>query len=90
MVMNLIDFKMNIREALTAGRVSFIEPDLLSVERRIPRSVRDGLSALGHKVRAVERLGMTHGLTIVYGANGKVAGIQGAADPRGPGLARGY
>jgi len=90
LVMNLIDFKMNIREALTAGRVSFVEPDILAVEKRIPQNLRDGLAALGHKVEAVERLGLAHGLTIAYGKNGKPSGFQGAADPRGQGSALGY
>jgi gamma-glutamyltranspeptidase/glutathione hydrolase len=90
MVMNLIDFKMNILEALSAGRVSFIEPDGLAVERRIPQEVRDGLEALGHKVRISSGLGLAHGLTIEYGKDGRPAAFKGAADPRGSGLALGY
>ena len=36
MVMNLIDFGMSIDEALAAPRISFVEPDVLSVEEGIP------------------------------------------------------
>ena len=31
-VMNLIDFKMDIAAAIASGRISFVEPDVLAVE----------------------------------------------------------
>jgi len=90
MLMNMIDFGMNIQEALAAGRISFIEPDIIAVERRIPREVHGTLRALGHNVRAVGGLGNAHGLTIEYDDAGLPVRFTGAADPRGRGLARGY
>jgi gamma-glutamyltranspeptidase/glutathione hydrolase len=90
MLMNMVDFDMNILEALAAGRISFIEPDIMAVERRIPPDVQHALAALGHNVRAVGGLGNAHGLTIEYDEAGTAIRFTGAADPRGEGLAKGY
>ncbi len=89
-VMNLIDFDMSIRDAIAAPRVSFVEPDLLAVEQRIPESVRRELEALGHRLRVVNGLGNAHGLVIEYGPDGPPTRFEGAADPRGEGEARGF
>jgi gamma-glutamyltranspeptidase/glutathione hydrolase len=90
MVMNLIDFKMDIQEALSVPLISFAEPDLLLVERSIPQAVQDELARMGHKVRPVDGLTNSHGLTVEYGSNGKPARYFGGSDPRGDGLAAGY
>jgi gamma-glutamyltranspeptidase/glutathione hydrolase len=90
MVMNLIDFGMDIQAALAAPRVSFVEPDNLAVEEGIPAEVRELLAAKGHKILVRERLGNAHGLTIEYGPDGEPVRFTGGSDPRGEGLARGY
>ncbi len=90
MVMNIIDFGMNVQDAISAPRVSFVEPDRLAVERKISAEIRDALAAMGHKVFEVGGLGNAHGLTIEYGADGKPVQFLGGADPRGSGLAKGY
>jgi len=92
MVMCLIDFGMNIQEALAAPRVSFIEPNTIAVEENVGTAVIEGLQARGHMVRVVKGGGLTnaHGLTIEYGKDGKPARFWGASDPRGQGLAKGY
>ncbi len=90
MVMNLIDFKMNIHEAIAAPRMSFIEPDIIALEREIPEKVRAEMINLGHKIRVVNGLGNAHGLTIVYDGEGRPVRFEGGADPRGTGKAAGY
>ncbi len=90
MVMNLIDFKMNIQQALAAPRISFVEPDILSVESGIPESVRDALSLRGHNIRVSGGLGNAHALAILYDAKGRPKSFEGASDPRGLGKAKGY
>ena len=90
MVMNLIDFQMDISRAIAAPRISFVEPDDLAVEEQLPLDVRDGLARLGHHVVLVRALGNAHGLTIEYGRDGRPSGFRGAADPRGSGSAKGY
>ena len=57
MVVNLVDFRMDIGTALSAPRVSFAEPDELLVEEAVPEPVRAELLARGHRVRVVPRLG---------------------------------
>ena len=91
MLMNLLDFDMDIQQSLAAPRISTTSPNALLVENGIPRSVRNELSALGHEVRVDERgLGNAHGLIIEYGAGGKPIRFTGGADPRGTGVAAGF
>jgi gamma-glutamyltranspeptidase/glutathione hydrolase len=90
MVMNLVDFQMDIARAIAAPRVSFVEPDSLAVEESLPLEARDGLTRLGHHVVLVRALGNAHGLMLHYGRDGRVSGFRGAADPRGNGAAKGY
>ena len=89
MVMNLIDFDMNIQQAIAAPRVSFQEPQFLAVEEAIPSEILEQLGAKGHNIRSVKGLGNAHGLTIEYDENGKPVRFLGGADPRGEGVARG-
>ena len=90
MIMNVIDFGMDVQKAINAPRISFVEPDLIIVEEQIPEDIRDELARMGHHIRAVEGLGNAHGLTIEYGAEGKPIRFTGGADQRGEGIARGF
>ena len=92
MVMNLVDFSMDIQEALSAPRVSFAEPDRILVEEGISPAVIEKLRNIGHNIQVLSKpggLGNAHGLTIVYGKDGRPEKFFGAADPRGAGLAKG-
>ncbi len=89
-VMNILDFDMNIQQAIDAPRVSFIEPDQLAVEPAIPQKVVDALAARGHNISSRERIGNAHGLMVGYDSDGKPSGFTGGADMRGAGLAKGY
>jgi gamma-glutamyltranspeptidase/glutathione hydrolase len=88
-VMNVVDFGMDIQAAIAAPRISFVEPNWLSIEEGVPTAVRDELAARGHQVRATRGIGNAHGLTIEWGADGVPVRFTGGADPRGSGLARG-
>ncbi len=90
MIMNMIDFDMDVLQAISAPRISFVEPDAIAVEERIPAQVRSQLAAMGHNLRTTGGLGSAHALTISYNRRGTPTGFTGAADPRGGGLARGY
>jgi len=89
MVMNVLDFGMDIQGAITAPRVSFVEPDFLAVEEGIPDEVFEGLAALGHQVRRTGGLGNAHGVMIEWGPDGVPVVFYGGSDPRGVGVARG-
>jgi gamma-glutamyltranspeptidase/glutathione hydrolase len=86
--MNLIDFHMDIQQAISAPRLSFIEPDITAVEEGIPEGVRKELAVRGHHVQ-VRRLGNAHGLTVAYDQQGRPQRFTGGADPRGEGEALG-
>lgn len=93
MIMNLLDFGMDIQKAIAAPRISFVEPDLIAVEEAIPEDVRNQLTMMGHKLSVLRRpaaIGNAHGLTVEYGADGRPARFTGGADPRHHGQALGY
>ena len=89
-VMNVLDFDMDIQEAISAPRVSFIEPDQLAVEPTIAQDIVDALAARGHNISSRDRIGNAHGLVIEYDESGKPERFTGGADTRGSGLAKGY
>jgi gamma-glutamyltranspeptidase / glutathione hydrolase len=87
-VINAVDFRMDVQMAVAAPRLSFVEPDVIAVDEGVPENIRRALTALGHNVK-VQRLGNAHGLTIEYDAKGKPMRFTGGADPRGEGTAMG-
>ncbi|MBN1225015.1 MAG: gamma-glutamyltransferase [Candidatus Aminicenantes bacterium] len=90
MVMNIIDFEMDVQEAIAAPRISFAEPDWILMEEGIPENIRKELQALGHKIRIVQGLGNAHGLAVAYDKGGYPVRFEGGSDPRGEGKAAGY
>jgi gamma-glutamyltranspeptidase / glutathione hydrolase len=89
----VIDFDMDIQQAIAAPRISTTNPNVLLAEPGILENVRGGLAALGHNVRVDQRgLGNAHGLTIEYdpGEAGAPVRFTGGADPRAQGVATGY
>lgn len=90
MLNNVLDFDMDIQEAIASPRFSFVIPDLLLLEPGIPAPVRSELSAMGHNVYEEPEIGNAHGLTIEYAPGGIPARFTGGADPRGEGAAIGF
>ena len=88
-VMNAVDFGMDIQQAIAAPRISFYEPDSLAVESAIPESIRNALRVMGHRISIAGGLGNAHGLVLEYDALGRPVRFYGGADPRGEGSARG-
>jgi len=88
-ITNVIDFKMNIQEAVDAPRVHHQWlPDTLYYESRgLPRDVVDNLISRGHNV--AERSG-TQGEAEAILIDLEKGLIYGASDPRGNGEAVGY
>ena len=82
MILNYLDFGMNVQAAIEAPRVRAFERTLLDVESRIPAEVRADLSDRGHEIRVLEpftwRVGGGHGVAI-----DSLSGVlTGGADPR--------
>ena len=91
MLMNLIDFDMDIQQAITAPRIAFMEPDSLAVDPALPDSTFNELVALGYAPYVDEYgLGNAHGLAIEYDESGEPDRFTGGADPRGGGVAAGF
>jgi gamma-glutamyltranspeptidase/glutathione hydrolase len=90
MVMNILDWDMNIQEAISAPRIAFAEPDFLLLEDALPWDLGDELMERGHSVFRQRGLGNAHGLMIEWSSDGRPASFFGAADPRGAGLAKGW
>lgn len=87
-IMNLVDFGMDLDPALAAPRIAFAQPDAILVERSFPADARDALAARGHRLREVYAIGNATALAIEYSADGTPQRFVGAADPRGAGDAR--
>jgi gamma-glutamyltranspeptidase / glutathione hydrolase len=88
-VMNVLDFGMDIQQAIAAPRVSFAEPDRLVLEEALPEAVMAALAERGHSTTWSQALGNAHGLTVEWDSDGRPRGFTGGADPRGTGLAKG-
>jgi len=87
-VANIVDYGMDIQEALEAGRftkATFAGADV-SIESLVPESVREDLTALGHEVTAVPpRTGtFGHGQAVMSDGSGVHFG---ASEPRHDGAA---
>lgn len=90
MVMNLVDFDMDVQQAISEPRISFLEPNLIAADAGVPAPARDALAASGYEVFVDEYgLGNAHGLTIEYGEGGRPIRFTGGADPRARGVAAG-
>jgi len=87
-VMNVLDFGMDVGAAIAAPRIAFLEPNDLGVEETLPAAVRQALERRGHRLRT-GRFGNAHGLSIEWGPDGGPVFFRGAADPRGIGSAKG-
>jgi len=45
MIMNMIDFRLDVQQAIAAPRLSFVEPNITAVDDGVPESVRRALTA---------------------------------------------
>ena len=85
-VSNLVDFGMDVQEAIDAPR-AFFEGDRTLVERGVPRAAIEGLAARGHDV-AVRALPLGGGQAVQIDWNRGV--LIGGSDARKDGCAIGY
>jgi gamma-glutamyltranspeptidase/glutathione hydrolase len=97
-LVNIIDFGMNIQDAIDAPRVVYAGPQetgtaikpIWAVEERFPADVVAKLKAMGHEVRLVAwETGPLGGVTGVMRDPASGA-LTGGADPRGRSYAIGY
>jgi gamma-glutamyltranspeptidase / glutathione hydrolase len=85
-LLNLIDFHMNVQEAGEAARYRLAASGV-ALETAIGAETRAGLAALGHKV--VGSVGMWGGLQGIL-IDPRTGVLMGGSDPRKGGLAIGF
>ncbi len=86
MILNVVDYKMNIAEAAAAVRIHHQWlPDYIRIEKGLSTDTVKLLEKKGHKIKVQAAMGSTQ--TIMKSKNG----LYGASDPRKPGaLSLGY
>ncbi|MGQ0570237.1 MAG: gamma-glutamyltransferase family protein [Armatimonadota bacterium] len=87
MVLNVLEFGLNVQEAIEAPRVRVYRDRLVDVEGRVPGPVRAELARRGHQVNVIDDWSW-----IVGGGQGITrdpdsGALQGGADPRRDGYA---
>ncbi len=88
-VVNVVDFRMNIQDAVEAARIHCMTGDIF-MESRFPKSVQEALTAKGHKLNVRGEMDLYFGGAqgvMIDPASGK---LYGAGDPRRDGVAVGY
>ena len=89
-VMNVLDFGMNVQEAIEAPRLRVFEERRVVMEERFPAPVRMALAAKGHDIDLdapfTTAVGGAQGIQV----NREEGTFQGGADPRRDGTAIGF
>ncbi|MBI3978298.1 MAG: gamma-glutamyltransferase [Chloroflexi bacterium] len=87
MLVNVLDFGINVQAAIEAPRFRAFERTIVDVEGRIPVAVRAGLERLGHQINVLPdfnlRVGGGHGVAV----DADTGTLSGGADPRRDGVA---
>ena len=90
MLVNVLDFGMNVQQAVDSPRFKCSPGREIEMEERFPRHVRAALATRGHDVKVVDAwwMGVGGAHAIRYDADQRV--FQGGADPRRDGHAAGW
>jgi gamma-glutamyltranspeptidase/glutathione hydrolase len=84
-LVNVLDFKMNLQEAVNAPRIHHQWlPDEMRMERGFSPDTIELLKARGHQIKVVSSIGE------VAAIRSEGGWLEGAADPRTEGTAKGY
>ncbi len=88
-IINVIDFKMDLQQAINADRVHNRNEKVTSIEGSVTPEIIKKLEERGHKINKLKKLDLYFGGAqgVMLRSDGK---IQGAADPRRDGIAVGY
>jgi len=88
-LMNIIDHKMNIQEAIDAARIHCMTGEIF-MESRIPKDVQQALINKGHKLSVRKDFDLYFGGAQGVMIDPKTGTLFGGADPRRDGFAIGY
>lgn len=82
-IFNMIDFNMNLQQAIDAPKIAFQEPNELAVEEGIPPVIQNGLKMKGHHIVTDDvRIGNAHGIRIIRNEKGNIKDVEVASDKR--------
>jgi gamma-glutamyltranspeptidase/glutathione hydrolase len=87
---NLVDFGMNVQEAIEAPRYRILGGRQVALERAIAPEVRSQLEAMGHILAPVGAPGVTYGGGQAILIDEERHVLQGGSDYRKDGCAIGY
>jgi gamma-glutamyltranspeptidase/glutathione hydrolase len=90
MLLNLLEYGMNIQEAIEAPRVRVYRDRTVDAEARIPAEVRAALAARGHVIRDLPEWSWVVGGGQGVFVDPKTGALAGGADPRRDGYAMGW
>ena len=88
-LVNIIDHRMNIQEAIEAARIHCMTGEIF-MESRIPKDVQQALINKGHKVTVRQDFDLYFGGAQGVMIDPKTGALYGGADPRRDGFAIGY
>jgi gamma-glutamyltranspeptidase/glutathione hydrolase len=87
MLLNVLEFDMNVQEAIEAPRVRVYRDRLVDAEARIPEDVRAGLAARGHQLNALDDWSWVVGGGQGIARDPDSGALMAGADPRRDGYA---
>ena len=89
-LMHVLDYGMNVQEAIEAPRFRCVQGQQVEMEERFPVHVRRALEDRGHEVGVVEPFSMSVGGCQGIRVDHDAGVFQGGADPRRDGFAIGW
>lgn len=90
LLIHVLDYGMNVQEAIEAPRFRYYEGRRVEMEERFPAHVRRALEHKGHEVTVLEPWSATVGGAQGIRVDVDAGVFQGGADPRRDGYAMGY
>jgi gamma-glutamyltranspeptidase/glutathione hydrolase len=87
MLLNVLEFEMNVQEAIEAPRVRVYRDRMVDVEGRIPDAVRAGLTERGHTLNALDDWSWVVGGGQGIARDPESGALMAGADPRRDGYA---
>lgn len=90
MLINVLDFGMNVQQAIEAPRFRYFTGRNVHMEERFPLNLRQSLEARGHEVNVIEPWSTSVGGAQAILVDVGTGVFQGGADPRRDGYAAGF
>ncbi len=87
MLLNVVEFGLNVQEAIEAPRVRVYRDRLVDAEGRVDAGVRAGLAGRGHEINVIEDWSWIVGGGQGIGRDAESGALMGGADPRRDGYA---